>query len=256
MPGFTEPVSWRVKLLPYLGETGLHAQYQFDEAWNSPANQLVLDHMPEVFRPSHASTTSHQTQMLSFVGEHAILSPTGIARTPAELTDMLKGILFVTEVGAAHAVPWTQPTDLPVDEQLHAKLLTAGNNPMGLWGDGTLRGIEYPTQQETRLRQVTIDDATRSTITTFAPLIQYLEEGGRVRAIQVDAAATLTDLVFEIDQPLLVQLSVPSMSSPSPLGDRRWQVSLEAIDNDLLDGLRTANLRIGVRSIPETTNPH
>ena len=42
--------SWRVELLPFLGETELYAAYRRDEPWDSDANRRVLARMPAVYR--------------------------------------------------------------------------------------------------------------------------------------------------------------------------------------------------------------
>ncbi len=42
--------SWRVLLLPYLGEKELHARYRFDEPWNGPNNRKLWAEIPGVFR--------------------------------------------------------------------------------------------------------------------------------------------------------------------------------------------------------------
>lgn len=42
--------SWRIFILPQLGEEALFASYRFDEPWNGPNNRLLADQMPSVFR--------------------------------------------------------------------------------------------------------------------------------------------------------------------------------------------------------------
>ena len=44
-------LSWRVALLPFLGEKGLYEQFHLDEPWDSPHNKLLLDQMPNVYAP-------------------------------------------------------------------------------------------------------------------------------------------------------------------------------------------------------------
>ena len=41
--------SWRVLILPFLGEEKLYAEYRFDEPWNGPRNSLLLKRRPDVF---------------------------------------------------------------------------------------------------------------------------------------------------------------------------------------------------------------
>ena len=44
------PHSWRVEILPWLGEQALYDQYRFDEPWDSQHNKSLLPQIPEVFR--------------------------------------------------------------------------------------------------------------------------------------------------------------------------------------------------------------
>ncbi len=47
--------SWRVDILPFLGQEALFAQYKQNEPWDSENNKKVLAQMPDVFR--------HQAQL-------------------------------------------------------------------------------------------------------------------------------------------------------------------------------------------------
>ncbi|TWT37262.1 hypothetical protein KOR34_22090 [Posidoniimonas corsicana] len=42
--------SWRVLILPFVGEEELYQQFRLDEPWDSPHNQQLADQMPAVFR--------------------------------------------------------------------------------------------------------------------------------------------------------------------------------------------------------------
>lgn len=43
-------LSWRVFLLPYLGETALYQEFHLDEPWDSPHNRKLVERMPQVYR--------------------------------------------------------------------------------------------------------------------------------------------------------------------------------------------------------------
>src|SRR5205823_5177427 len=43
-------LSWRVALLPYVGEEALYKQFKLDEAWDSPHNKRLIDRIPKVYR--------------------------------------------------------------------------------------------------------------------------------------------------------------------------------------------------------------
>ena len=54
-------LSWRVLLLPYLGEDALYRQFDLTKAWDDPANKALLTKMPAVFRSSTARKGSTTT---------------------------------------------------------------------------------------------------------------------------------------------------------------------------------------------------
>ena len=56
----TVPHSWRVELLPQLGQQALYDQYRFDEPWDRAHNKQLLSKMPAVFRsPRDAADSTH-----------------------------------------------------------------------------------------------------------------------------------------------------------------------------------------------------
>jgi hypothetical protein len=105
-------LSWRVALLPYLGQEELYKQFKLDEPWDSPHNQKLLARMPAVFaHPQATPKKPHSTYYRVFVGKETIFtgSPKGVRR--ADITDGTVTTLAIVE--AAEAVPWTKPEELP-----------------------------------------------------------------------------------------------------------------------------------------------
>jgi RNA polymerase sigma factor (sigma-70 family) len=49
-------LSWRVELLPYLGEEALYNQFKHDEPWDSPHNRKLLSKMPALYAPPGVKT--------------------------------------------------------------------------------------------------------------------------------------------------------------------------------------------------------
>jgi hypothetical protein len=43
-------LSWRVQILPHLGENALYERFQHDEPWDSPHNIRLLPLMPKIYR--------------------------------------------------------------------------------------------------------------------------------------------------------------------------------------------------------------
>jgi RNA polymerase sigma-70 factor (ECF subfamily) len=107
-------LSWRVALLPYLGQQELYRQFKLDEPWDSPHNRKLLDKMPAVFAPVHGKAQEvGRTYYQVFTGKGTVFEGTrgvGIADIP----DGTANTLLIVE--AASAVPWTKPADLRYQE--------------------------------------------------------------------------------------------------------------------------------------------
>jgi hypothetical protein len=43
-------LSWRVAILPYIGEADLFAEFDLTKPWDAAPNLALLNRMPEVFR--------------------------------------------------------------------------------------------------------------------------------------------------------------------------------------------------------------
>jgi hypothetical protein len=110
-----EPLlSWRVALLPFLGQKALHVRFHLDEPWDSPHNKALLEEMPAVYAPVvPKGPERHVTYYQGFVGPGAVFDGEQGTRI-AEITDGVGWTLMIVE--AAEPVPWTKPEDLPYDE--------------------------------------------------------------------------------------------------------------------------------------------
>lgn len=81
--------SWRVVILPYLGQKELYDQYDGSVPWDHPKNTAVLNKMPEVFRdPLSDKADSNKTRYLlaTGVGTAFPTKPTGnvVAQAPVQ----------------------------------------------------------------------------------------------------------------------------------------------------------------------------
>jgi hypothetical protein len=132
-PELSVGLSWRVAILPYIGEEKLYKQFKLEERWDSDHNKALIEKMPTVFVSPGKTTEKGHTFVRTSYGRGGIL-PTGITNdrivviypwikpgqpVPGrELTYILDGaantILFVE---AADAVPWTKPDELYVPWQ-------------------------------------------------------------------------------------------------------------------------------------------
>lgn len=81
-------LSWRVALLPFLGEERLHGQFHHDEPWDSPHNNALLVRMPQVF------------------GDDAL----GLTRLHLSADSL--GLVMVVDLAEDAAEFWTKPEEM------------------------------------------------------------------------------------------------------------------------------------------------
>ncbi|MDA1018381.1 MAG: M56 family metallopeptidase, partial [Planctomycetota bacterium] len=90
--------SWRVALLPFLDEKRLHAQYNFDEPWDSDNNKKVLAAMPNVFRsPNSEQPDSTNSSYYALVGEHTAFGNTNEGNRIRTFTDGTSNTVLADE---------------------------------------------------------------------------------------------------------------------------------------------------------------
>lgn len=135
-------LSWRVALLPFLGEQVLYEQFHLDEPWDSPHNIRLVDQMPMIYAdPSsvnRAGTTVFQVPM----GDGFLFAATGATKF-RDVTDGLSNTLMVVETSSGAAVPWTAPDDMEIDSTVPLDGL-GGSHPGGfhvLMADGAIRFV-------------------------------------------------------------------------------------------------------------------
>jgi hypothetical protein len=105
-------LSWRVLILPYLGQEELFKQFKLDGPWDSPHNKALIARMPAVFRNPNDPATSTQTNYLVPVGQGTIFEGTeGLKR--AKLAHRAEFTMLVVEANRDAEVEWTKPQDLP-----------------------------------------------------------------------------------------------------------------------------------------------
>ncbi|MEX0718324.1 MAG: DUF1559 domain-containing protein [Planctomycetaceae bacterium] len=107
-------LSWRVAVLPYLGENEkkLFDEFRQSEPWDSEHNRKLLPSMPKVFASvREPSKVPHGTFYQAFVGPGAIFEE-GEEIAISKITDGTTNTIAL--VAAAEAVPWTKPADVEV----------------------------------------------------------------------------------------------------------------------------------------------
>ncbi len=101
--------SWRVLLLPYLGEQRLFDQYDMQSAWNSPENQRVADRMPSVYACPDGIGGNDTNYMV--INGPTLLFHKDRETDQSEILDLPSQTLLVIEVRNMDT-NWLEPIDL------------------------------------------------------------------------------------------------------------------------------------------------
>jgi len=132
MANKTVGLSWRVQVLPFIGEEKLFKEFDLKEPWDSAHNKPLVGKMPALFAsPGTRAEVGHTFIRTTHGGWHAVIpwnltakvgpgrklpydrppgTPLPGARFPASFPDgTSNSILFVE---AANAVPWTKPDEI------------------------------------------------------------------------------------------------------------------------------------------------
>jgi hypothetical protein len=108
--------SWRVMLLPFLGDPEakqLYDEYDFNEPWDGPNNRKLLDRMPAFYRHPLALPDSTSTSYFVLTGPQTIFDEDGSRLQ--DITDGTANTLLLVE--AMRDVPWTRPEDIAFDPE-------------------------------------------------------------------------------------------------------------------------------------------
>jgi len=143
-------LSWRVHILPYLGQVNLYNQFRLKEPWDSEHNLKLLDNMPDVYKGTLTGIIGTSglkpgyTTFLAPVGDDTIFG--GVK--PVKYSDIKDGssnTVWLVEVKPELAKPWTAPEDFEFDAANPAVGLVeiAGEKPSFLagLGDGAVTKI-------------------------------------------------------------------------------------------------------------------
>jgi hypothetical protein len=112
-------LSWRVHLLPFLGEpyAKLYGEFRIDEPWDSEHNLKMLQRMPEIYAiPGSKVAKDGRTCYVRPVGPGTSCPPDK-SISFRDIADGTSNTVAVIEVDDEHSDPWTKPADLDYDPE-------------------------------------------------------------------------------------------------------------------------------------------
>jgi hypothetical protein len=148
--------SWRVLILPQLGEDKLYREYRFDEPWDSDHNRALVRRMPAALGCPSSRAAAGTTQYLAVVGElTAWPGPTAMddmmfphERQPLDCT------LCLLEADESD-VFWIEPRDLSVEAALKVFESPPPHRHVAMY-DGSVKTLSPTVGQELFLAWLSI----------------------------------------------------------------------------------------------------
>ena len=133
-------LSWRVLILPYIGEQELFEQFRLDEPWDSEHNKPLAARIPKVYVSPNYAGPAGKTIYLGIGGERGVFG--GKEGVPfAKIKDGTANTIAVVEGNNESAIEWTKPDVFVPDDADPTKGLK-GLRPGGfnaLMCDGSVR---------------------------------------------------------------------------------------------------------------------
>jgi hypothetical protein len=152
-------LSWRVAILPRLGEVELYRKFKLDEPWDSPNNKPLVEKMPAIFAPFGPGTNPPGSTFFQVLVGPGTLFDGKTGFDLRSIPDGADSTLLVIE--AAEAVPWSKPWDLTYDPK--GPLPRFGGHfkdgSLALFADGSVAFIRANIDEPTLRALITRDGA-------------------------------------------------------------------------------------------------
>lgn len=157
-------LSWRVYILPFIGEAELYSQFNLKEPWDSEHNLKLLEKMPSIFS-GHASLQAPPgslkpgyTTYVAPVGTGTVFGGTKPTKF-ADVTDGTSNTVVLVDVKPEFAVPWTAPKDYNFKvDQAAAGLATSEGQFIAALGDGSVQTFSATLPNQTIINLFQMND--------------------------------------------------------------------------------------------------
>ena len=115
-------LSWRVAILPALGELELYNQFHFNEPWDSVHNRTLIEKMPKIFADPSGQAPVGKTIFRMFGGDGSILGRFPNGFTMSDLAFPPEA-LYLLAVVPDQAVEWTKPEFVQYQPETFAQMV-------------------------------------------------------------------------------------------------------------------------------------
>ena len=194
-------LSWRVLLLPILGEAELYNEFKLDEPWDSEHNRKLVERMPAVFKNPRIDEPG-KTNYLAVVGQECMFIGTPKLLKQTHVTDGTANTIAIVE--ADRAVEWTKPEDWNFDRSKPIDGLGQ------LWG-----GSFNASYVDGSIHRIQLDKPADEIG------ILFTRNGGEAKDLQQSAGGTVT---AEVGPDGLMEGGLPGESEPD--GNRVWPAGI------------------------------
>ena len=118
----TPLLSWRVAILPYLGELELYNQFHLNEPWDSEHNRTLIAKIPKGFADPTGQAPAGTTLFRMIGGPGSFLSqfPNGFSVTDLKYPQRT---LYMVTVRPEQAVEWTRPEFLAYEPETFGRIV-------------------------------------------------------------------------------------------------------------------------------------
>jgi hypothetical protein len=164
--------SWRVSLLPFLGEDNAYFQLDRSQPWNSPHNKKIVDSIePWFFHCPSAKGERYETSYVAVVGPETAW-PGAKAMRLGDIGDRPGQTILLIEV-VDSGIHWAEPRDWPyewaiqgINTQPTMPGLSSGHRSgaQAAFFDGTVRFLPNDTPLETLRALLTANGGEEVTI--------------------------------------------------------------------------------------------